>query len=222
MIQYINAYQAPNRHLHKFFMEYGEKKEYTENQYMFVKGEPADRVGYIYSGEARTVVTNSDGDELTLFYIGEEQMICSEGLLGNRRIAVSVQAISPVVLLTVSSDEFWKIWKKNDFPMEEILGHLVSRLTLLSDYICCTHFRDSHKRIAYYLYSCCFIGGNTVKLTNQQIAAITGVSRVSVNRILNDFSKKGWISLEYRKIVVLQPDQLKQAFGSLSYLDENN
>ena len=57
--------------------------------------------------------------------------------------------------------------------------------------------------------------GTAVKYTHEQIAAITGINRVSVSRILNGMAREGIISLGYRKINVLDPEALSRVFNAL-------
>ena len=44
---------------------------------------------------------------------------------------------------------------------------------------------------------------------------MTGINRISVNRILNEFSKENIISLGYRHIKVLSPSRLSKIFDSI-------
>ena len=54
-------------------------------------------------------------------------------------------------------------------------------------------------------------------LTNEQIAAVTGIKRISVNRILNSFAKEGIVKLEYKKIIILDDKKLIDIFNGLGY-----
>ena len=94
---------------------------------------------------------------------------------------------------------------------------LVERLTLLSDYICCAHFRENNKKVAYFLNSCYMRIGETIPYTNEQIAEITGINRVSVNRILNALAKDGAVELGYKRIQIRKPQKLKEIFGTVGY-----
>ena len=51
----------------------------------------------------------------------------------------------------------------------------------------------------------------------KQIAAITGMSRVSVTRILKQFREAGILRQSYRRIEILAPQRLSEVFASLGY-----
>ena len=54
-------------------------------------------------------------------------------------------------------------------------------------------------------------------LADEQIAAITGMSRVSVTRILKQFREAGILRQSYRRIEILAPQRLSEVFASLVY-----
>ena len=54
-------------------------------------------------------------------------------------------------------------------------------------------------------------------LADEQIAAITGMSRVSVTRILKQFREAGILRQSYRRIEILAPQRLSEVFASLGY-----
>ena len=56
-----------------------------------------------------------------------------------------------------------------------------------------------------------FLGSGMRKITLSQedLGHLTGLSRQTVNRVLKALEAKGWISLEFSRIEVLQPDALQ-------------
>ena len=97
------------------------------------------------------------------------------------------------------------------------MAHFVRRITMLSDYICCSHFLEDDKRVAYFLHTCCASSGPSIPYTHEQIAAITGMSRVSVTRILKQFREAGILRQSYRRIEIMAPQRLSEVFASLGY-----
>ncbi len=206
-----------NQTLREIFLKYGKRKSYNAGQLLVEKGQNATYSCYITSGYARTFCINSAGDDITLFYIEPNNLICSESLLLDATVQVSVQAISPVEMYLLSGGELLRQWSAQGLGVLELMRPLVERLTLLSDYICCAHFRENNKRVAYFLYSCCQRIGPVIPYTNEQIAEITGINRVSVNRILNSLAKDGTVELGYKKIKILKVQDLKEIFGTVGY-----
>ncbi|MDY3282187.1 Crp/Fnr family transcriptional regulator [Dysosmobacter sp.] len=206
-----------NQHIKEIFLRRGRKQEYAAGQLLVEKGTPVTKVGFLAGGHARTFVTNQDGDDVTLFYIGPDNLICSEGLTSYATVMVSVESITPVTLYAMAPEEFLRAWQGEGLPIQGIIDQLVSRIMLLSDYICCAHFRENDKKIAYFLYSEYSRSGDSIPYTHQQIAAVTGINRVSVSRILSQLARDGSIALEYRRIRVLDPQGLLRCFNTLGY-----
>ena len=127
--------------LRKIFETHGIQRTYEKDNFIFMKAEQARYIGFITSGQARTVVTNSDGDALTLFYLGENNMIGSESLLKRDvfPVIISVQAITECTVYLLPKEKFWEIFESEDLSKDLIIQHLVMRITTLSDYIACSH-----------------------------------------------------------------------------------
>ena len=50
----------------------------------------------------------------------------------------------------------------------------------------------------------------SIDYTHENIAKLIGIARVTTTKILKSFKKKGWVSLEYRKVKVLDETALKE------------
>ena len=173
----------PPRVIESIFLQYGTLKNYPANKTIFVKGDVADKIAFIKSGQVRAVVTNPAGDETTLFYMGKGNIFGSDSLVPNPVVVVNVETITPCELYMLPAKQFLEIWHKHNFPIQELLAHYLKRISLLSDYI----------------------------------AAITGANRISVNRILNSLAQENIVKLEYKKIIVLNEEELINIFNGLGY-----
>ena len=203
-------------HIRDIFLRYGQKKCFAARQPLKCEGDAADEVCYITRGQVRAFCSSPDGEELTLFYIGAENMIFTESLtLPSSPILRNSETCTAVELYSLPAECFLALWQAEGYPLQELLAHFVRRFELLHEYICCAHFREHDKRVAYLLYTSYRHGGTAVKYTHEQIAAITGINRVSVSRILNSLAKAGIISQGYRQIEVLDPEALSRVFDAL-------
>ena len=85
----------PPRVIESIFLQYGTLKNYPANKTIFVKGDVADKIAFIKSGQVRAVVTNPAGDETTLFYMGKGNIFGSDSLVPNPVVVVNVETITP-------------------------------------------------------------------------------------------------------------------------------
>lgn len=206
------------------FLEYGMKRHFETNCFLKEKGTAATELWYIAKGTVRAFCTSVDGDDITLFYVNEGSIIYTESLVPNAVIVEDAQTISPVDVYVLSTERFLQIWEKHGMKIQDLFAHLIDRFVLLHEHILCTHFRESNKRVAFLLYTCYRRSGAVISYTHEQIAAITGINRVSVNRILNDFARDHLLSLGYRQIRILDIDRLSSVFRLIGYgaLDEKS
>lgn len=79
---------------------------------------------------------------------------------------------------------------------------------MLSNEIDNISFLSAEKRIAQYLLSINKYANSTINCTHEDIGKSVGVSRITVSRTLNKFSKCQWICTKYKKIFILNKTSL--------------
>lgn len=206
---------ADNSHIREIFVNYGRRLRFEANTQLTNEGDDARELCYITKGQVRAYCSSPDGDELTLFYIGEDNMIFTEALAESSQVILrNSETTTAVEMYAIDAKLFLDIWNEKGYPLQEIMTHMVRRFELLHEYICCAHFRESEKRVAYLLYTSCKHNGPVVRYTHEQIASIAGVNRVSVSRIINSFVKDNILSQGYRKIEVIDMEKLSSVFNS--------
>ena len=202
-----------------FFERYGTRRTFSAGQVIAEKGLRAEWSYFLTEGHVRTFCMNEEGAHITLFYLGPGNMLCSETLVSDLPINVSVETITDAAVLAIPAADFRRlILIERKLPVEDLLFGVVTRLWLMSDYICCAHLKTNKGKIAYFLLSACERQGESVvSYTNAQISDVTGINRVSVNRILNAFQKEGLLTLKYKKILIRDPERLREVYVPVRY-----
>lgn len=199
------------------FLLYGTERHADKNQYLLERGSPATELWYITKGIVRAFCTGYDGEDITLFYISEDNVIYNEALVPNSAVIQDAQAITPLTFYALSAERLLQIAQPRELVFETLFSHVIDRIILYHEYILCSHFQESTKRVAYFLYTCYKRSGSVIPYTHEQIAAITAINRISVNRVLNDFAKEELLSLGYRHIKILSPSRLAEVFTSVGF-----
>jgi CRP-like cAMP-binding protein len=52
-------------------------------------------------------------------------------------------------------------------------------------------------------------GAIALNISQNDLAALLGTSRQTVNRILRDSEERGWIALRYKRMRIVRPDSLR-------------
>ena len=201
----------------EIFTKYGTRRRYHAGEVLEQKGDAALQAGYLAEGHIRTFCLSPNGDEISLFYLGPGELFGSAALLSRSPVMVSLSAVTDAEACLLPADRFWARWAEAGGTPQDLLTHFVRRIAMLSDYLCCAHFTADDKRVASFLHTCCAASGPVIPYTHEQIAAVTGMSRISVTRILRRFREAGILRQAYRRIEVLQPHRLLEVFGSLGY-----
>lgn len=90
----------------------------------------------------------------------------------------------------------------------ELLEILANRIRLLSSQLDSMTFMQADARIAGLLLESEHDG--IVAITHEEIANTVGVSRVTVSKTLSRFAKSGYISTEYRRILIKSREDLEK------------
>ena len=96
---------------------------------ILIKGDVADKIAFIKSGQVRAVVINPDGDEITLFYLSKGDMFGSDSLVPNPVVVVNVETITPCELYVLPAKQFLEIWQTHNYPIQELLAHYLKRIS---------------------------------------------------------------------------------------------
>ena len=201
----------------KIFMEHGRPLHIDAGQPLLEKGSPANQLWFIVNGSIKAFCSNADGDMLTLFYIQNNNLIYVESLVSGMEVINDGEAVTPLDVLVLPSREFLQLWQKEGGEPEELMRHLIKRIMLYQDVICTSQYRSSKQKVTYFLYSQYHQNGKTVSYTQDQIAEVIGITRGSVNKVLNELADEGTISHGYKCISIENPKRLQERLNSLGY-----
>ena len=101
---------------------------------------------------------------------------------------------------------------------EQLLRVLARRLRRTNDTLADLIFTDVPGRVAKELLQLAQRFGSreggglrvTHDLTQEELAQLVGASRETVNKALADFAHRGWLRLEGKTVVILDPERLRR------------
>jgi CRP-like cAMP-binding protein len=114
----------------------------------------------------------------------------------------------------LAGDDFLSFVEANPAATKVVLEALAKTVRRLSDRVEDLIFLDVPSRVAKYLLDLAQANGAggsgelELTLTQDELAAFTGASRVSVNRVLGDLERRDLISIRRRKIAIRDPEKL--------------
>jgi CRP-like cAMP-binding protein len=183
---------------------------------IFAEGEPGDRLYIVLSGKVKIGRKSPDGRENLLAVFGPSDMFGELSIFdpGPRTsTATTVTEVSAVSMDRAALREW--ITKRPEIA-EQLLRVVARRLRRTNNMLADLIFTDVPGRVAKALLQLAHDFGTqeggmlrvTHDLTQEEIAQLVGASRETVNKALADFAHRGWLRLEGKSVLILEPQRL--------------
>jgi CRP/FNR family cyclic AMP-dependent transcriptional regulator len=185
---------------------------------LFREGDSGDKLFIVTEGKVKLGKSSSDGRENLLAILGPGQMFGELSLFDPGPRSATVTAVTDCVMQSLSHDELLKWLTGRPAVARGLLAQLGSRLRKANDVVADLVFSDVPGRVAKALLDLASRFGRTADdgvhvhhdLTQEELAQLVGASRETVNKALADFASRGWLRLEPRSVVILDPDRLRR------------
>lgn len=121
----------------------------------------------------------------------------------------SAVAHTPCEIIAIDRELVTQEFARNPDLALAMMQYLARTVRLLSGQVDQMAFRPARWRVANYLLTLA-AGTGIVSCTQDDIAAAVSASRVTVSRVLGEFSSRGWVELGYRMIRLREPKKLRE------------
>lgn len=171
------------------------------------EGDRSDALYVIAEGRCRAFVSDGSGREAILADLGPGEYFGEVAMEEGTRSA-SVITLEPSKLYVVTADRFRAFLAENpDFALH-FIRKLLHRIRSLTRNVSDLALLDVYGRVAKLLTEAAVAENGRMilpeRMTQTEIASLTGCSRETVGRIFNDLVQGGYIALEKDRIVVLR------------------
>ncbi len=176
----------------------------------------------IVSGEVKVVLTSMDGKETILASLKEGDFFGEMALLDGEPRSATVRAVDSSLLLAIRRDDFLQFLKKHPDVALVLLAEMSRRLRKSNKQVSSLALMGVHGRVAEALLKLMEERGVRQKTregksivvihdrpTQQFIADMSGSARETVSRVLKHFEQKGWIAVDGRNLVIIDPGKLQ-------------
>ena len=165
---------------------------------------------YLKSGRVKSFIQSEDGAERVLNVYTAGNLFGEASFFDELPRVSSAIALSSCEIVPIDRELVTQEFAHNPELALAMMQYLARTVRLLSGQVDQMAFRPARWRVANYLLTLSTQTG-TVSCTQEDIAAAVSASRVTVSRVLSDFSRAGWIALGYRTIALLEPERLKES-----------
>lgn len=194
----------------------GRRRSYKRGEYLYRQGEIDSLFHFVLRGRIQISASREDGSEFVLEVMGQ-WAICGEGAAfdGCPRFS-SALALEDSEAIAFDTREMQEVFR--EFPE---LAVALLRITAMKQRVLGVRAQylaspRPESRIAELLHRLADLygtpdGGGTIigiSLTHEQIAAMTGASRVTVTRALKRFREEGILEIKARQVRILDAARL--------------
>lgn len=195
----------------------GQLYKFSPLQVIYFQEDISNNFYFIKKGRVRAYLLNQEGKELTIEIMGEGRVFGESSFFSQSARLTSVEAINEVELIACQINDLIPYFKDSPELVTQIFTLLSQTVKNLSHQVRRLCFMDAGEKIADFLlemtdhpHRSLNIEENCLPYSHQEIAECTSLQRVTVTKLLNEFQKKNWIQLKYKKVIILNKEALSK------------
>ncbi len=190
---------------------------YERGAIIFEQGDPGSTLYIVHRGQVKISLPSAEGRDVTLAILGADEFFGELSLMDELPRSARATALVETEVVLLSRAQFLAVLGRYPQISRHVLAVLSLRLRHTNDLIEDIVMRDLPARVARRLVALAdqhgVIVGNhmevPIPLTQEELAALVGVTRETLNKVLRAYLIKGWISFEGRHLLIHQPQALR-------------
>jgi CRP/FNR family cyclic AMP-dependent transcriptional regulator len=204
------------------------RRTFDKGEVVFHRGDPAESLHFVVRGRFAVRVTTPVGDNVLLEVVGPGGAFGELALLlPEARRSATVSALDPGETRSLYRDDFTRLQRSHPGVKDVLLRLLAEQLRRASERIVEAHHVDADTRVRRRLAELADLyrdgdAACTVVLRQEDLAAMAGTSRATVNRVLRDEEKRGVLELDRGRVTLLDPDALARRCRWDAYDDSSS
>ncbi len=189
-------------------------KSFKRGETIFHKDDVGTHLYLVLEGAVKIALPGELGQEALVAVMRPGEFFGELALFDRTPRSANATALEDARCALLAGDDFLAFLETHPAAVRVVLEALARTIRRLSDRVEDLIFLDVPSRVAKYLLDLAQMSGPQaspeLNLTQDELAAFTGASRVSVNRVLGDFERRQLISLRRRRIAILDTGKLAQ------------
>ncbi len=210
-ILYSHANSEMHEDMQKLIENVSTARKFAKNEIIYLQGDTANNFCYLKKGKVKVYMTSVDGLEKTLNTASQGELLGEGAFFDKKPRVSSAKAITNTEVIMIDEKKLTELISNHPRLAFELLEILANRIRLLSSQLDSMTFMQADARIAHLLLESEKNG--IVNLTHEEIANTVGTSRVTVSKTLGKFVKNGYISTEYRQIILKEKEKIAAIFS---------
>ncbi|MGG3468680.1 Crp/Fnr family transcriptional regulator [Neobacillus pocheonensis] len=190
------------------YLEFGTRQFFKRKQAIYSQGTCGDGFYFLQKGLVRIVSVNATGKERILNIVIPNQLLGVQSL-DQKKHFTSAIAVKDSVVYHFSCETFKELLKEHPNLVSLFSRTVIHKMKILLDRINLDTL-TSEQKIALLLHNICYEFKNyEVPISQQDIAGCTGLTRITVYKVLKQWQEDGILEIANRKYYVKKPDFLR-------------
>lgn len=187
-------------------------RRFARDEVIYHRDDPATHLYVLLSGTVKVAMVDELGRETVLTLMRGGDVFGELSLFDGIPRSATVSTITDSEVLLLSGEDFLQLLERYPRAMREMLRLMSKTVRRLSDRVEDLHLLDVPSRIAKCLLDLAASAGTSreVIITQEDVAAMVGATRVSVNRVFADLEQRGLILCGRRRVLIKDADRLRQ------------
>jgi CRP/FNR family transcriptional regulator len=190
-------------------------RQFEPGEVVFREGDASDTCYIVRDGRARATHEHGDGRTITLATFGPGDIFGELAMFEDERRSATVEAIEPTSVVAVLGPDMRGLMREHPEIATRLVIALGRRLRDANERLSRQSFQTVQSRVATVLSQLVAQTGSgsgevLVTATQADLAQLAGSSRESASRFLAVLERAGVISQGRGRLVVHDPDALKQ------------
>ena len=188
------------------------RRTFAKGEVVFHRDDPADSLHLVVRGRFGARVVTPLGDSVLVDVLGPGQSFGELALLvPDARRSATVEALEAGETRSVYRDDFASLQREHPGVKDVLMRLLADQLRRATDRLVEAHYVDAETRVRRRLSELATTTEDrVVRLTQEDLAALAGTSRATVNRVLGEEAKLGAVALARGSTTVLDLDSLER------------
>ena len=194
------------------------EQHYRKNVTIFHMNDPGNALFILKSGMVKITIEDQSGREIILRILYPTDFFGEMALIDGMPRSATVTTQEPSDALIIYREQFISLIEKSPKILLDMAAVLSRRLRKVNELIRSLAFYDVYGKVARVLLSLAAERGRAtghgtvidLRLTQQELAELAGMSRETMTRTLRDFQQAGCVRIDAGIITILEFDMLQR------------
>ena len=194
------------------------RRTFRRGEVIFHQGDPGDSLHLLQQGRVKVALDAESGDEAVIAILSPGDMFGELSLVDGEPRSATVVALEPVETASLARSDLLRCLREHPAAMERLLTALAGMVRRADEGMADLVFLDLEGRLVKKLLELAADHGRAadgaveieLPMTQEDLAAMIGATRASVNKLLGWYEDRGAIERRGRRIAIFDPERLRR------------